>query len=355
MRPLALVVPLLLASALAPAASAHHPPDPSAPWDFRNAQPTAFGQAELPPYLDLPAGEPVEVAVPLTLHPDRLTRPAFRYLVGLNLHDDAVQVESLTLTRDGKAVPVERDERDRALQPRFIVAGADLPREGPVELVLTATLAAAQDGRLHVGALAIAFDAGWGTLRTDDGAPAQVYAFTLAMSDGHAAQGLAPRFTGQGNSPWALAPLALLALPSAAGLRAAWRTLHPPAPKPVARGEAAAAPPTPVAVPVARPSGPVTAPATWGPARPASPARPAQAHAAPPPLARPAQPTRSPAELPLAEFTWSEPYIARTHTAVRRPKRPAPAGPAVATVTTTVVARPATPFKFEVLQPARRR
>lgn len=346
---------VVLLGLLATPAAAHHEPDPSAPWDFRNADPSSFGSAELPAYLEANEGG-TQLAVPITLHPERLARPAFRYLVGFNLHNDAVRLTDLSLTLDGQPVPVERDETGRDLQPLYLVAGADLPRQGPVELLLTGTATASTDGRMHVGVLALAFDAGWGTVPTQDGDAGQAYAFTLLMSQGHAGTGLAPRFTGQGNSPLALAPLALLAAPTALGLRSAWRTLHPPAPRPATAAVVAPGPvPSPAPAPASAPAAtPVPTPAPW-PARPAQAAfpRPAVAHThqAPPALARPARP----APRPLPEFTWAEPYVPPSHVAVKRPKRPAPPAPpapALAAAQDALVSRPT--VDFVVLKPARR-
>lgn len=220
--------------------AAHHAADPTAPYDFRNRNASAFGSIAMPVYVDAPAGEAVDLAVPITIHPDELRAPAARYSIGFNLHNDVVRLDDVELTHKGKPVAFERDDRSSALQPRLVVPGDALPRDGPVDLVLTATATASQDGRLHVGALAIAFDAAWGTLQTDDGSKAQAYSFTLLMAQGHASSGLAPRFHGEGNSAVALVPLAAMLGLTAMGLRSAWRRVHPPP----AAAKAAIAPPS---------------------------------------------------------------------------------------------------------------
>ena len=225
-RPAVALLTLLTLLAL-PAAAA---PEPS---EFRNAEPSAFGAVGIAAYTDAPAGQPVAFQVPLRLHPEALTQPAARYLVGFDLHDTAVDLDAVQLSRDGAQLPIERDERSDPLQPRLIVPGDAFPRDQPVDLVLSGQATASEDGQVHVGVLAIAFNAGWGTLRTTDGGEAVAYGFTLLMSEGHATSGLAPRLHGQGNDALALAPLAVLAAVTYLGLRAAYHRLHPPPPKSV--------------------------------------------------------------------------------------------------------------------------
>lgn len=278
---------------------ANHEVDPDAPYDFRNSDPSAFASASMPVYLDAPAGEPVDLEVPISLHPEELQSPAARYLVGFNLHDDVVRLTDVAVTRDGKLVAFERDERSSTLQPRLIIPGDALPRSEPVELLLTGTATASEDGRIHVGALAIAFDAGWGTLRTSDGGAAQAYAFTLLMSDGHATTGLAPRFHGEGNSAVALVPLLGMVSVTAFGLRAAWRRLHAPPTKE----------PTPTATPGARRTTPQPAPPMPAPAQATRP-RPAPAIPGPPAAAESA-PLGLPPEPPATFIATSvEPGVA---------------------------------------------
>lgn len=217
---------------LAMPVAANHEVDPDAPYDFRNSDVSPFGSVGMPVYLDAPAGEPLALEVPVTLHPEALADPAARYLVGFNLHNaDIVQLADVAVTFKGKPVDVERDERSSAAQPRLIIPGDALPRTGTVDLLLTGTATASADGRIHVGALAIAFDAAWGTLRTTDGEAAQAYAFTLLMSEGHASSGLAPRFHGDGNSAVVFVPLVAMLGLTSLGLRAAWRRLHAPEPQ----------------------------------------------------------------------------------------------------------------------------
>ena len=241
--PRAVVGALLLLALPASAAG----PEPS---EFRNAEPSAFGQVGLPAYTDAPAGQPVPFQVPVRLNPQALTQPAARYLVGFDLHDTAASLDDVQLTRDGTPLAIERDERSDPLQPRLIVPGDALPRDKAVDLVLSGVATASEDGQVHVGVLAIAFDAGWGTLRTSDGAQAVAYGFTLLMSEGHASSGLAPRLHGQGNDWLALAPLAALAAVAYLGLRAAVHRLHPPPPEPVRMRRL---PPAPATRPAPRP------------------------------------------------------------------------------------------------------
>lgn len=221
---------------------ANHAADPEAPYDFRNSQASAFASITMPVYLDASADEPLALDVPVTLHPEALPTPAARYLVGFNLHNEVVHLDGVEVTYKGKPVAFERDVRSSALQPRLIIAGDDLPRTGPVDLRLTGTATPTEDGRIHVGALAIAFDSAWGTLHTRDGAAAQAYSFTLLMAQGHPGAGLAPRFHGEGNSVLALAPLVALLGLTVLGLRAAWRRVHPPAQQPTPTPTPAPAP-----------------------------------------------------------------------------------------------------------------
>ncbi len=268
-----------------PAATAQQPAE------LRNADPTAFGSVGLPVYTDAPDGDSVSLSVPLTVHPEALRAPAARYLFGFDLHDDAVRLSGVRLTMDGEDVPLEQDERGDPLQPRMVVAGDALPRDEPVDLVLSARASPSADGQVYVGVLAMAFDSNWGTLGTHDGGQALAYGFTFVMATGHAAHGLEPDFRGQGNSMLALAPLAALALLTLLGMRSAWRRLHPPAAK---------APPPPPPAPAP--------PSSVSP--PAMPPAPALAAKPPPrPTAYPVvvgQPLR-PAPSPSRDFTVAQP------------------------------------------------
>lgn len=331
----------MIAVLVAAPAAAHHEADPSAPYDFRNSEPSAFGSMAMPVYLDAPADEAVALSVPITLHPEALADPAFRYLVGFNLHDDATQLSDVALTMGGKPVAFERDVRHSELQPRLILRGDDLPRDGPVKLLLTGTALASSNGQIHVGALAMAFDAGWGTLATKDGGAAQVYTFTVLMSEGHAGTGLAPGFRGQGNSALALAPVGVLFGLTFLGVRAGLRR---PRTQPSA---AASAPVTPNPVPaavvptaVATPSAPPTpAPMPFVPVTRPTPAAPAMAAFRP--LARTAFP--SPAS--------PHPVQARPAMRPARPAaRPVQATPLLAMASSRVVARPQRPTSVAVGQ-----
>lgn len=273
--PVALLALLLVAPTPAAAREA-------SPSEFSNGQPTTFGAAALPAYLQPDNASPLRLEVPIVIHPAELATPAFRYLVGFDVHGDGARVTDLALTANGKPVVLERTEDDPQ-QPRLVLPGDSLPRDGEVRLLLAGTVKATADGQVHVGALAMAFDAAWGTLRTHDGSPAQAYGFTLLMSTGHATHGLAPRFVGQGNTPTVLLPLLALLAVAARGLHTAYRRLWPAPAKP--RPARLSAPPTPAPVPrIALPA----------------PTRPPQ-RIAPLPYARlpPAAPPAVPAPLPV--------------------------------------------------------
>lgn len=235
------------------------------PVEFRNAQPTTFGAVTMEPYMPAPAGEQVQLRVPITLHPGVLREPAARYIVGLDAQGEQASVAIDSLTVNGKPVLPERIDSDTR-QPRIVLPGDALPREGDVELLLTGHATVSADGQVHVGALAMAFDASWGTLRARDSSSAQAYGFTLLMATGHTTSGMEPRFAGQGNSVLALAPLAALVAVAWVGLRAASQRLAPqptPAPTPPAIRPAVRAPATTFTPAPARP-----APFVPGPARP---------------------------------------------------------------------------------------
>lgn len=300
---------LLVALALlAPAATAA-----TTPAEFRNAHPTTFGSVDVPPYLDIAAGEALDLAIPITFDAGVLRVPAARYLVGFDVHGDAARVSDVTLTRDGKPVEVERVDDDPR-QPRLVIPGDALPREGDVELVLTGTVTTSADGQVHLGVIAIAFDASWGTLRARDASAAEAYGFTLLMSTGHAASGLEPRFTGQGNSLLALVPLLAVLAVAGWGLRAAALRLDPP------RAPAPQPAPQPSPRPVARPATPFVA-----------------------------EPIRAPAPLPFPQTVVTRPAQQRQPmargprpTAVKRRKTPAPLAVTEAPVKAR---RPAAPRK----------
>lgn len=246
----AVVAALLLAAG--PVQAAEQPPQ--APAEFRNGETNGFGSVAMPPYLDAGDGA-VPVEARFVLHDLGTLHGAAMVLFAFNLKGDGAQVslESLKAV-GGQPIAIQRSTTvDGGRQPQVHVAPGDLlaaARDGRVDLVLRGQVEAESNGQVHVGAMAIAFDAAWRVLSTSDG-PAQVYGFTMAMASGLPA-GAMP-FQGKGNA-WLVLPFVLLAavvlLAGGAALQATLRSPQPLAASPESFKGLRSASPRRVQVPV---------------------------------------------------------------------------------------------------------
>lgn len=214
---LLLAVPLVL-----PVAGAQADQQPAAPGDFANGQVNGLGRIAMEPYVEA-NGAPVLLAARITLLDRATLERASSLLVAINLEAKDVEVGGQRLAAGDRVfTPTRTDVAEGGKQFQSFYDPAEILASsagGQVDLVLTATATAKANGQWHVGALVIAFDAGWGTLRSSDGGAAVLYGFSLVMEDGLAGSALAP-FHGQGNAGILLLP-AVVALAGAAG--GAWQ------------------------------------------------------------------------------------------------------------------------------------
>jgi hypothetical protein len=315
-----LPIALLAAAALAALPAAHAAQQPEdVPSDFRNGQENLLGRLELPPYLEI-GREPRTVQVNLTLADLATVDRAATLMVAFNLKSRDVSLSGERLMAgDRELIPVKEEtvrdglQRQRFFDPSDVLASQ---QDGRVELTLVGTVAAKANGQFHVGALVIAFDEAWGTLRTEDGASAELYGFTLFSATGLPASALTP-FHGQGNSPLGIALLALAAAVTLAGAWALASLLRSRRPA-VAAALGASPGPLPSAAVATTTQADADAVPVFG--SPAPPPVAARAPVAPPRVQGPRLPPG------LAPGPWRPtPMVARPPSRARRPEA-APAG-----------------------------
>lgn len=194
-----LAVLVALCALPAPAAAQ---PDPS------NGQATGFGTITMPAYLSGPGPMPVTARI----HIDDVSQlPADGHLLfGFSTLDAQAHVRLDGLeTADGTAIAAEPGSSPgTASEPRIAVTVASLQGLANAgDLVLKGTAWADGNGRFHIGALAMAFDAGWAPLEGPDG-PAQLFAFSW-LGAKELTDGGAP-FAGRGNLAPTWIPVLLL-------------------------------------------------------------------------------------------------------------------------------------------------
>jgi hypothetical protein len=163
-----------------------------------------FGRVMMPPHPEF-TGRAVEIEARIVLHNGSGARDPAHLMLAFNVHTDTVLLTFVGVeTEDGRSIRLAQDQREAdVLQPKVFVAGQDLPPAGQ-PIVLRATVEATNDGRHHVGAMAIAFDEDWMKMTTANGYSAEVYWFSELGSHGVSPGGLAPPFEGSGNVvPWA--------------------------------------------------------------------------------------------------------------------------------------------------------
>ncbi|HUR25070.1 MAG TPA: hypothetical protein VM327_03530 [Candidatus Thermoplasmatota archaeon] len=332
---------LLLATAMVPAAqAAARSMEP--PGDFHNGQENDFGSIAMEPYLSTSdAALPIEASI--VLRDLEALRSAADVLFAFNVKGDAVRAEIEALqTKDGKALtPVATGTVDHGRQPQVHFLPQDLlalAEDGRIDLVLKGHVGPVADSQSHVGGLVIAFDDGWGTVRSGDG-PAQLYGFTLVSVDG--AGGGAMPFQGQGNT-WMVLPLAMVAvLVALAGATAVSTLVRLPGTAvllaPPGQVSPQVSPPLPSGPPQQDGPAPASMPIFGGRASPAVVQRPAtRAVAQPIYVPAPPAPLQGPL-LPLASAPAERPP--------GPPRRASatPRAPPLAEATASVPARPARP------------
>lgn len=185
-----------------------------------------FGIVEWAPVYPETDGSPTPIEAHITLKEwDGADAMAY-VLLAFNVKTDTVPVTLEEIrTGAGQDVSLHADDRDvEPMTPKVMVALEELPNG---TAVLRGTVAADNNGRFHLGAMAIGFDDEFSKLSLPSGHSAEVYGSAEVTAEGVSAGGLAPPFEGDSNEvhlPSTGLPLALLLLTLTAwGFRAGTR------------------------------------------------------------------------------------------------------------------------------------
>lgn len=194
MRPFsALTLLLFFLAAASGVAATHDQADPVQPGPEND-----FGVVDWEDPYPQSTGEPAPIVARIDLRDWDGAADMEYVLLAFNVKTDAMVIElSSVETPDGTPMPLHADERAAEPRtPKVIVAAEDLAN-GTV--VLRGTVTPEANGRFHMGAMAIGFDAEFAKLLLPGGYSAEVYGSAEATAEGFETGPFAPPFRGDSN------------------------------------------------------------------------------------------------------------------------------------------------------------